>query len=94
MKKTLLIATIMAMATFSSCSKNEVVDVNRNSDKMSFGAHVGSATKAIVTDATNFTAYNLYGYQTDGNYVDHGSLADCYIDNEAFIKTDNSWSHE
>ncbi|MBE9487681.1 MAG: fimbrillin family protein, partial [Bacteroidetes bacterium] len=56
MKKTLLFAIILAMATFSSCSKDEVIDVNRNSDKMSFGAHVGSATKAVVTDATNFTA--------------------------------------
>ncbi|MBE9487940.1 MAG: fimbrillin family protein [Bacteroidetes bacterium] len=96
MKKTLLIASIVAMTSFSSCSKDEIVSVNQDSNKMEFNAYAGSATKAIVTVKENFQSFNLYGFQTTEEFSGNAPLTDAYINNELFTKENSSspWEHE
>ena len=64
MKKTLLPVIAMAML-LSSCSKNEMVDATAaTSTPIGFSSYMGTTTKGVATDNTNFNAFKVNAYHT------------------------------
>ncbi|MBE9488616.1 MAG: fimbrillin family protein [Bacteroidetes bacterium] len=95
MKKTLLFAIVVAMTTFSGCSKNEIVDTNRKTNEINFNAYTDSPTKAEIIDTKSFSDFNMYGYITTEEYLGTSDLGIEYINNLHLIKDDatKSWTH-
>ncbi|MBE9487545.1 MAG: fimbrillin family protein [Bacteroidetes bacterium] len=96
MDRILLFATMLVMTfSFSSCSKDEVVDINRSSDEIAFNAYTSTPTKAKVIDADNFFVFNVYGYRTVTNYSGVTPLI-TYIDNLPVVREDatKTWTHD
>ncbi|MBE9488615.1 MAG: fimbrillin family protein [Bacteroidetes bacterium] len=94
MKKTLLIAILMTMTTFLSCTKNEIVNINQT-DEIIFNAYTNSPTKAEIIDTKNFSEFNIYSYITADKYLGASDLGKAYINNSHYIKDDASkiWKH-
>lgn len=61
MKKNLFFMGIAAAAMLVSCSKDETVDVARNSQAIQFNSFVNKTTRAIDIDNTNFKAFQVWG---------------------------------
>ncbi|MBE9487941.1 MAG: fimbrillin family protein [Bacteroidetes bacterium] len=97
MKKTLLFATMLAMATFSSCMKDkEIVGVTHDTDAISFNAVMNLSTKANVTDEYfYFNSFGVFSYQTTENYSGETDLGIAKMNNIAVSKEAwSEWSFE
>ncbi|MBE9488613.1 MAG: fimbrillin family protein [Bacteroidetes bacterium] len=94
MKKTLLFASLLAIATFSSCSKNETLNVNKTQNEIGFNAYTNSPTKAEIISSTNFNEFNVYGYRTTDAYNGEGDLIP-YFKNLGITREDENrpWTH-
>ncbi|MBE9488617.1 MAG: fimbrillin family protein [Bacteroidetes bacterium] len=95
MKKILHFAILMAMTTFLSCSKNEIVNINQKKSEINFNAYTKSSTITKNINTEKFSEFNVYGYTTTNNYLGNSSLEDMYIDNLHVIKdpTTNLWTN-
>lgn len=90
-KSLLLVAT--AAMTMASCSQNEIVETNPDTNRaIGFGVYTGTQTKGLVTDNSltdGATAnglkvagkgFGILAYQTDGNYSTSGAKG-LFMDN-------------
>jgi len=66
MKKSLLVLGL-AVAAFTSCSNDEVLDINKNTN-IGFDAFVNKGTRAVTETNASLTKFYVYGY--------HGSTTD------------------
>lgn len=89
MKKILLVA--LAAAAMVSCSQNEEIENAAQKTKIKMGAVVGSTTKAVVTDNTNFDTFTVVGYVTDGAMTPTTTFGEAFIPATKIDKSGASW---
>lgn len=83
MKKVIL--GVMATLALVSCSKEEVIDMNRTNDEISFGVVVNKPTKAADVYCNN----NM----PDGFKVFASYDGDTYIDGDDIVKDGTAWKN-
>lgn len=90
MKKILLAA--MAVIAFTSCSQDEEMDNATQNSRIRLGAIVNTTTKAVVTDNSNFTAFTVVGYATDGEMAAGTALGTPFIPATPITKSGDTWT--